>query len=408
LEAKEKRKEHDTRDIEGQVDETLQRVAEIKKMFGEFDVESELPKVNLPRLGARVTAENQRAESRGQIQGQGTTIGRHHRRLENRRERRASSHPPNPSTQPFTPPQEQVQIVPASQTTTPYSPAAIYPGYPCPYPLAPFTQPPVTGYIYPEYAPHQQPHYFTPAYPTYATPATYTDTIPYGAYPWAAEPQKTPGMPWMTQGPGPYRTPGFTYPNNTTPQQTYPGSDNPQVPADRQLPAPEQVDPTIDPDNQDKGKQLKLVSNNGNTNQNSLPLPLCGLPIGAGPEGTSHMPSWQDCPLRRSTSASTLMLTPGGEGDGGGEGGTDGDGTAGVSELDGAGVAAAVGQEGTGEHGMEKGMEEGSGARVDVGQVMVEADRGGEDKEKREGGGGEGGKVLSSGSPPPRPHSAAT
>jgi hypothetical protein len=134
LEAKEMRKEHDTREVEGQVDETLQRIAEIKKMFGEFDIESESPKVNLPRLGGRVTAENQRVESRGQSQGRGISTGRHQRRLENRRGSRASSHPRNPNlpTQPFTPPQEQGQIVPASQTTTPYTPAAIYPGYPNP------------------------------------------------------------------------------------------------------------------------------------------------------------------------------------------------------------------------------------------------------------------------------------
>ena len=31
----------------------------------------------------------------------------------------------------------------------------------------------------------------------------------------------------------------------------------------------------------------------------NTPLPLCGLPIGAGPEGVSHMPDWHSCRLSR-------------------------------------------------------------------------------------------------------------
>ena len=49
--------------------------------------------------------------------------------------------------------------------------------------------------------------------------------------------------------------------------------------------------------------------------QDTPPRPLCGLPIGAGPESTCHMPSWLGCPLRRSVSVGALMITGGEEGE---------------------------------------------------------------------------------------------
>ncbi|KAL2270233.1 hypothetical protein VTJ83DRAFT_2417 [Remersonia thermophila] len=36
---------------------------------------------------------------------------------------------------------------------------------------------------------------------------------------------------------------------------------------------------------------------------------ICGLPVGAGPEGTLHMPSWMECRLRKTRSASESAVT---------------------------------------------------------------------------------------------------
>ncbi|KAK4105908.1 hypothetical protein N658DRAFT_521015 [Parathielavia hyrcaniae] len=355
LEAEEdhKKGQGTTGEIDGDVDETQRRVAEIKDMFGEFDVETEESRANLPRL-------------------------------------------------------EQNQVVPLPQPTVPYSPAAGPPGYPYPYPVAPFNQPPPpnTGYTYPEYAqhhPHHQLHYFNPAYPTYATAATYTDTIPYGAYPWAPEPQRTPGMSWMSQGPGPFRTSGYIYhsPPTTTHEWHDPGSSSSsgahahaQVPVDRQLPAPpsDQVEPVAhsefgDNNHRDQGRQVEAVHPHNTAESQQEPLSLCGLPIGAGPEGTSHVPSWQDCPLRRHASAGNLLFSDGRDGGG--------DGAAPPSELEGTeGVAVRQGRVG----GYDKQEEENASAG---GQVDGDHDHG----EQNAWADAE----LDMPPPlPPRPHSAAT
>jgi len=47
------------------------------------------------------------------------------------------------------------------------------------------------------------------------------------------------------------------------------------------------------------GLDFTSVYANNNTAQQgqTQPLPLCGLPVGAGPEGDSHMPHWSECRL---------------------------------------------------------------------------------------------------------------
>ncbi|KAK4128949.1 hypothetical protein N657DRAFT_668080 [Parathielavia appendiculata] len=399
LEAEEegKKKKHDTGEIDNQVDETVKRVAEIKEMFGEFDVESEELRVNLPRLGGGTTTENQVVEFRGQGrshghsqgQSQGGGNGRHHRRFQSRRERASPSHRHNPPTQDYGSSQDQGQLVPMSQPTVSYSAVRGHQSYPYPYSGAPFNQAPVTGYRYPEYAQHQQPHHFTPAYPTYATAATYTDTIPYGAHPWTAEPQRTPGMPWMTQGPGPFRTSGYIYHQPPTHERYDPGSSyaTTQVPVDRQLPAPEHASPVhneSDDNHQNMGKQIEAVHATHTGSQE--PLSLCGLPIGAGPEGTSHMPSWQDCPLRWHASAGNLLMPNGRDA---GE-----DGAAPISELD--GTAVAVRQEGVRENSKE---DVSAGGREGSRQVERDEGYGKKDADAN---------LDMPPPPPPRPHSAAT
>lgn len=283
-----------------------------------------------------------------------------------------------------------------------------------------------------EYTPsHRSQQFFGPANPAYATPTTYSDGIPFGAYPWAAQPQQTPGKPCVAQGPGPYRTSGLVYPhggsNNYSPAhghnyngnggQTYynyntPGNERPfpsleytgtgtgQSPAggyqgqQRRMYTNSNTSPSPNPlgsndnnnftqqqhrgrrgnrgnrgfsnrrvsDSQSESKSGSGLSSSstsqGNSHHtsddrgsdhvsesnNNLPednnshtddhadhdnhdahrqqeqqekpsvTPLCGLPIGAGPEGTSHMPSWTDCPLRRrsaSASAGLLMISEG-------------------------------------------------------------------------------------------------
>ncbi|KAK4034788.1 hypothetical protein C8A01DRAFT_38718, partial [Parachaetomium inaequale] len=103
--AKEKTK-HGARDVDGQTDETTKRIAEIKKEFGEFEVDDEGPKVKLPRLPATAATDSQPAGTRGQ----GNTNFRHFNRRAG-----ARNLPPRPQSQPtppFTPAGSQSQPQP--------------------------------------------------------------------------------------------------------------------------------------------------------------------------------------------------------------------------------------------------------------------------------------------------------
>jgi hypothetical protein len=92
-----------------------------------------------------------------------------------------------------------------------------------------------------------------------------------------------------------------------------------------------------------KGKGKEREMEQGGMMAEEEPLPLCGLPIGAGPEGTSHMLSWRDCPLRRS--GSMLAITRGGE----------------VGEVEGVREDEGQEDEGTGEDEEREGGSEGQG-----------------------------------------------
>jgi len=85
----------------------------------------------------------------------------------------------------------------------------------------------------------------------------------------------------------------------------------------------------------DKGKGKDESKGKGNTAE-TLPVPLCGVPIGAGLEGTSHLPPWGECPLRRDLGALAITM---GEGEGGVGGDHGGEKTAVVmgSEVEGTG-----------------------------------------------------------------------
>lgn len=353
LEAEAERNKADSRDIDGQVDETMKRLAEIDKAFGKFQVDDEPPKVKLPRIGGpTTTAETRPTDTRSQGSGNNNSHGRFH---DNHRRRHTPPsnprnnkpyHPPHTNTHTHTQPQLVISPTPPPSTSTPA-------GQPRPRPGTGAVA--GAGYVYPEYPAHTTPYYFPPAHPTYATHATFTDAIPHGAHPWAGEPQATPGMPWMTRGPGPFRTPGFSYGGSSGNGQGFGQGQGQgqwygggggygyhggggglqqgygqggeevggQVPVERHLPAPTSVSISApeqdgadnehgDGNGNDKGKQ---VAQNAQSSGTNTAHPLCGLPIGAGPEGTSHMPSWLGCPLRRSASTATMVITTGEEGD---------------------------------------------------------------------------------------------
>jgi hypothetical protein len=286
-----------TRDIDSQNGDTLRRIAEIEKVFGKFISEdgSETPKVNFPRATEAEGQGNGRQENNRFGEGP----SRSHSQSQPLHSRGSSS---SNATQ------GQGPLVPAPQIPTPFNPYAFATAQGYHYPL------------FPEPTPYPPSHWFMPAHPPYATAATYSNTIPSGAYPWAATThQLTPGMPWIAQGPGPYRTPGLFYDDmDFTGGAQYPqaaaqgqghghGQNQPSVPVVQGLlPAPEIV-PAGDGNGKGKGKEKEVPAAAlvfGYNNQ--TPLPLCGLPIGAGPEGTSHMPSWLGCPLRRSVSLGSL------------------------------------------------------------------------------------------------------
>ncbi|KAH6650297.1 hypothetical protein F5144DRAFT_479425 [Chaetomium tenue] len=368
-------KNEDARGIEGQAEETIKRIAEIKETFGDFEVgdEEKPPKVKVPRLPPPAAAENQTAKVRGQGQGNNNNNSnnnnpRHfNRRPDNRREKNTPSRPQSqPTRRASASPPTHGQLIVSSPPTNQPLPQAATTALAIPMPTG-------GGYLYPEYPHHQQQHpqYFVPAHPAYATATTYSDAIPEGAFPWAAAPQATPGMPWVTQGPGPYRTPGlvhtrsdagagaqggqggqggYTHPHSHHhPNQVYGygqgygqgqsyghgnshgygrGYPNPRSRGERQLAALEAPRPgqgqiqELEAE-EDRGRggwkgvdsyshqqqqqhhhqqQHQHHQHGANATRPEHLRPVCGLPIGAGPEGTSHMPDWLDCPLRRSAS----------------------------------------------------------------------------------------------------------
>lgn len=408
LEAEKERNKDNGRDIDDQGDETTRRLAEIEKTFGKFKVENDQPNAELPQTAATAVAENRSVEVRSN--GNGWPFNR--RLHENRRERGMAALPQKTPRQTHNSAQRHGQgqggqLVLASQATTPFHHA--YPNPHHPYQqlvFNPFNDqqahhlqliPTATGmgYVFPEYPPHQHAHYFAPAYPTYATHATYTDTVPHGAYPWAAETQPTPGMPWLTQGPGPYRTPGLSYANIGTQAGNTSRQDQSQGHSQGGQGRQQLPDAATNSNAKDKAivpEQAALAHHH----QHPDHTPLCGLPIGAGPEGTSHMPSWLGCRLRRSSNTSAAASSS--------------------SSADRLQIAGT--KDGQGAHEEQVTMDMATGQRVVKadntrvnGEQQEDADGGDGSEAEGDGGDeerqGEDGKLLPP-TPPQRRHSTAT
>ncbi|KAK4132333.1 hypothetical protein BT67DRAFT_85995 [Trichocladium antarcticum] len=246
---------NDARDDDGQEHDDSTRIAEIERLFGKFTVGAGLPTVTLPRSpGAPVAGDKVAGRGRqGSTQGHGQPAGYITSSQQN---------PLNPQM-PLAAVYGTPVFSPAPDPYTSYQPATINPAQ---IPTSPQHQQ-HPGYYCPgsSYGP------YNPAHPAYATFATYTNTMPQGAYQWNSPgpSQQASNTPMTTQGPGPYRTPGLVF--STPPTAVLP----------HQLGGPIQVLPQEPP-------------------QPASPAPaaLIGLPIGAGPEGTSHMPSWKQCRLR--------------------------------------------------------------------------------------------------------------
>ena len=257
---------NDAKDINGQIGNDTGRIAEIEKLFGKFTLGDETPTVNLPRASDAPVAGNEVVIANGSGR-QGHNPGGY-------------AIPSHQSQQNF--PQMQPAAVygppsfpPAQNPYTAYQPVAINPAQ---IPTYPFSHG-FLGYYNPNstYGP------YNPAYPAYATFATYTNTMPQGAYHWHGPAQRNPNTPWCAQGPGPYRTPGLVF---STPPTVVGGN-------------PSQVQSSQEQATQHRGRQQQREQQDSSIAQpKPTPLPLIGLPIGAGPEGTSHMPSWKQCRLR--------------------------------------------------------------------------------------------------------------
>ncbi len=317
-----------TADIADQVDETTKRIADIKKAFGKFEVDEEPPKVKLPPLAKASTppTEPKAADTRTRGQWRQGQHGRHHNQRFNPPRGGGSpstTSPPIQPAQPLTP--TRGQLILASSFQPPYSPPSPnYGGYPYHYPHpyqpnTPFPQHPSYNYPDPSYPPSHTPtaHYFTPAYPPYTTSSTYTDTIPHGAHPWTASPPPPAGsnMPWMAHGPGPYRTPGFTYPTAGGTRPATPGNEHYGGEGRQQqllLPPPAIVSGGGEGAGRGQGDGKGLEKGKGKgKGEGTESLPLCGVPIGAGPEGTSHLPPWGKCPLRKDLGALAITMGEG-------------------------------------------------------------------------------------------------
>ncbi|KAL2259361.1 hypothetical protein VTK26DRAFT_6986 [Humicola hyalothermophila] len=278
--------------------EDTQRIAEIEKLFGKFNLRetpaaesafSAAPVVVRSEMFVAARASDRQGHAvRRPIQGQNNDIN-----INNSQQGHTTTWHQNRSATSYGSP----FVASAQQNfgiTQPYQPAAT-PLNQQQQPMPAFLpQPQVPGHVNspsPPYGP------YNPAYPAFATYATYTNTVPQGAYDWQGPSRRSPNMPGVTQGPGPYRTPGLSF---ATPRTV-----------------------TVPPASQQQGHHNQALHVRGGQaytrpgqgqQQHQQPadlhaaqerLPLLGLPIGAGPEGVSHMPSWRNCRLHSTATSST-------------------------------------------------------------------------------------------------------
>ncbi len=418
-----------------QGDETMKRIAAIEEAFGKFTVEDEQP-------GTTDTPAASSSRDQTQIQPQlhnrphNTRIPTHPRaQASGARAGKAGplvlSTTPHPSCP-----------LPARPTQTPAQTPSTAPTPSTPTTTTQATQTTALSLLPPApIYPQHQAHYlqFIPAHPAYATAATHTDTIPFGAHPWASSaplpgtiithPSGSTTDAYLTQGPGPYRTPGMRFP---PPAGSSSGATNTDISTGAgSAAAAAPAAPSGGSSTQQQG--WYGYSGHGNYagydgyggygyggyggygggyapfgdatigQEAAEGYPLCGLPIGAGPEGTSHMPRWEECVLRRG--ASGLAITAGGEEgfDGGGEK---------EGEEDGYGEGYGQGREGSDQGGREGGHEDGQEGREVGHEDDYTGGQSGWEAEWADHGEGEWeddeGEGYGRPSPPRRRHSAAT
>ncbi|KAK4162555.1 hypothetical protein QBC43DRAFT_356063 [Cladorrhinum sp. PSN259] len=165
-------------------------------------------------------------------------------------------------------------------------------------------------------------------FPGAPEPATaHSDSITRGAHPWATSAQVTRNFPYVSAGPGPYRTPGHDYSfpsalgNHPNPVPIHAPGQEPHTPVNPQN-ASQAHGHASGSSNQASAGQQHAFRQQGHTSacprhasgsqphasasfQHASTYPrtpvtvTTGLPMGAGPEGLEcHMPSWRNCSLR--------------------------------------------------------------------------------------------------------------
>jgi hypothetical protein len=291
--------EPNARDIDGQVADSSRRIAQITEIFGFFTAGSETPKVNLPpptvtsvdssqgsdinkthEKGRRGHKQSRQDSSKIQTRRQVQPDGRFpFQNLKNPPEQQHAGLHPQP-TMAYNPPSlvfsnQPFNNVPCELTTTGGEATALtrttlYPGYPGEYPI----------YQHPQPNPNPYPQ---PANPYFATPATYSDTIPFGARPWSMRPQAPHGASGPISGPGPYWNLGLRHNSQAVPPAAGGGAQQQH----------HHQGEAYHHGYSQQGQQIIASAAPPNPT-----LAICGVPIGAGPEGESHMPSWRNCRLR--------------------------------------------------------------------------------------------------------------
>ncbi|KAK0624703.1 hypothetical protein B0T17DRAFT_250538 [Bombardia bombarda] len=104
----------------------------------------------------------------------------------------------------------------------------------------------------------------------------------------------TTSIPTISYGPGPYTTSGLTFMPTLRA-----GNNNNEDSEDQNNEDSEDQNNEDSEDQVLEGEQENDEDFDDTNSDNVRPLPICGVPIGAGPEGESHMPGWHNCRLSR-------------------------------------------------------------------------------------------------------------
>ena len=276
---------------DNEADDDTKRVAEITRLFGSFNP-SETPTASSTHASAAPVV------VRSEVVVGAPAAGRQGYPVQGQINNNNNNHPGGYSVWLNIQQNTMPHLTPATAYGPPTSVLA-QKGYNAqPYAPAHINPPSMPGYPHHQGQPNPSLPYgpYNPAYPTYATHATCTDTMPQSAYNWGP-PRRVPNMPGMTQGPGPYRTPGIIFTN--PPSVAIPPPRQQHSHPHQAHHAREHVLPR-----QDQHAYHPQQHHAALTEPPREP-PHLGLPIGAGPEGTSHMPPWEHCGLRSLRGLST-------------------------------------------------------------------------------------------------------